>query len=287
MISENIGYIINEGFDGVRETKILTESSYKFNGKAIGEGVLQTVEEKNRNGRWYSYDELVPQLSCPRTVELLNAGYMRAELGHPMSQGGAADLARQSTIDDKLTSARFLEFSMIGNDVHGKFVGTNNSYGRAFDLDLKEGCFPAWSLRALGTVQQTNRGAEVKNLRLITYDQVIYPSHPGAYTKQILSESAALINESTSVDATGEAKLFPIVNKDVISYIQQESANIKFIQEYFDFAYTNINVTKNGTKVILTEAETGNTIIVPMERHIHNEFMTYASDEIRNKFWED
>ena len=285
MISENIGYIINEGFDGVRETKILTESSYKFNGKAIGEGVLQTVEEKNRNGRWYSYDELVPQLSCPRTVELLNAGYMRAELGHPMSSGNSADLSRQATIDDKLTSARFLEFHMEGMDVHAKFVGTNNAYGRAFDLDLKEGCFPACSLRALGTVQQTNRGAEVKNLRLITYDQVIYPSHPGAYTKQILSESASLITESA--DATGEAKLFPIVNKDVISYIQNESANIKFIQEYFDFAYNSIKVNNNGTKVILTETGTGNTIVVPMEKHIHNEFMTYASDEIRNKFWED
>jgi hypothetical protein len=173
---------------------------------------------------------------------------------------------------------------MEGMDVHSKFVATNNEFGRAFDLDLKEGCFPDWSLRALGTVQQTHRGAEVKNLRLITYDQVIYPSHPGAYTKQVLSESAAFINEAAD---TTKAALFPIENKDIIDYIQHESANIKFIQEYFDFAYTNINIAKNGTKVILTEAETGNTIIVPMERHIHNEFMTYASDEIRNKFWED
>ena len=286
MISENIGYIINEGFDGVKETRIVKEDVGAFHGKTVAEGIVQEANEKNRNGRYYDAAELIPQLTCPRTIELLNAGYMRAELGHPLSAGNGNDLARQSTIDDKLTCARFLKFWVEnGTKIWSRFVGTNNSFGRAFDLDLKEGCMPAWSLRALGTVQQTNRGAEVKNLRLITYDQVIYPSHPGAYTQRIVSESASLVSESA--DMSGEAKLFPIMNKDVISYIQNESANIKFIQEYFDFAYNSIKVNHNGTKVILTETGTGNTIVVPMEKHIHNEFMTYASDEIRNKFWED
>jgi hypothetical protein len=284
-MTEGIGYIINEGFEGVKETKIVTENAEAFNGKTVAEGILQTANEKNRNGRWYDSSELFPQLECPRTIELLNAGYMRAELGHPMSKGGgAADLARQSTIDDKLTCSRFLKFWVVGDQVWGRFVGTNNEYGRAFDLDLKEGCMPAWSLRALGTVEQTRRGAEVKNLKLITYDQVIYPSHPGAYTQRIVSESAGLIDES--VDTT-KAVLFPIENQDIISYIQHESANIKFINEYFDFAYSDIKVSNNGTKVILTESATGNTIVVPMEKHIHNEFMTYASKEIKDKFWEE
>lgn len=277
MISNKILYVINEGFDGPSEVKLTNDT---LNNKAIGEGILQTANEKNRNGRWYDSSELFPQLEAPRTIELLNAGYLRAEMGHPLDK----DLQRQSTIDDTKTCARFLKLWVQGNDVWGRFVATNNRNGHAFDLDLKEGCKPAWSLRALGSVEQTRRGAEVRNLKLITYDQVIFPSHPGAYTQRLVSESTSLGengNLSTN-DLVGEAKLFPVENKDIISYIQNESANIKFIQEYFDFVYSDIKVTNNGTRVMLTE-NNGNTIIVPLENHIHNEFMTYASNEI-NKF---
>jgi hypothetical protein len=277
MISNKILYVINEGFDGPSEVKLINDT---LNNKAIGEGILQTANEKNRNGRWYDSSELFPQLEAPRTIELLNAGYLRAEMGHPLDK----DLQRQSTIDDTKTCARFLKLWVQGNDVWGRFVATNNKNGHAFDLDLKEGFKPAWSLRALGSVEQTRRGAEVRNLKLITYDQVIFPSHPGAYTQRLVSESTSL-GESGDLSAnnlTGEAKLFPVENKDIISYIQNESANIKFIQEYFDFVYSDIKVTNNGTRVMLTE-NNGNTIIVPLENHIHNEFMTYASNEV-NKF---
>jgi hypothetical protein len=214
-------------------------------------------------------------LTAPRTIELLNAGYLRAEMGHPLDK----DLQRQSTIDDTKTCARFLKLWTEGNDVWARFVATNNKNGHAFDLDLKEGCKPAWSLRALGSVEQTRRGAEVKNLRLITYDQVIYPSHPGAYTQRLVSESAAeslLEDSKLDFDTKGEALLFPIKNEDVISYIKSESANIKFIQEYFDFIYSDITIDKTGTRVTLTE-NNGNLIVVPLERHIHKEIMDYAT----------
>ena len=283
MIMSNIGYIINEGFGEPYPVKIIKEDT-NFNGKTVAEGILQNANEKNRNGRWYDEEELFPQISCPRTVELLNAGYLRSENGHPLDKS----LARQSTIDDKLTNARFLKLWTEGTAVWGRFVGTNNEYGRAFDMDLKEGCLPAWSLRALGTIQQTNRGAEVKNLRLITYDQVIYPSHPGAYTQRIVSEAvdeSAAMDSALENDIKGEPLLFPVNNKDVISYIKTESANLRFIQEYFDFVYSDIKIGNNGTKVILTE-NNGNVIVVPLERHIHNEFMTYATD-IVNSFWSE
>jgi len=281
MIAQGIAYIINEGFEDPKPVKVVPRS---MNGKTIAEGIVQTANEKNRNGRYYDRNQLFPQLTAPRTTELLKAGYLRAEMGHPLDK----NLQRQSNIDDTNTCARFLKFWTEGNDVWAQFVATNNTNGAAFDADLKDGCLPAWSLRALGVIEQTSRGAEVKNLRLITYDQVIYPSHPGAYTQRIVSENANLaITEGLEItnDTKGEALLFPVRNEDVISYIKQESANIKFVQEYFDFAYQDIKVNKQGTKVTLLE-NNGNLIVVPLENHIHNEFMTYASD-IVNKFWED
>lgn len=278
MINSSIGYIICESDTMVQPATIKPQ---KFNGKLVGEGILQTANEKNRNGRFYSSEELFPQLTAPRTLELQKAGYLRAEMGHPLSK----DLQRQSTIDDTKTCARFLNLWTVGNDIWATFTATNNVNGNAFNADLAEGCFPAWSLRALGSIHQTRRGAEVKNLKLITWDQVIYPSHPGAYTQRLLSESKIITEASSTLleeknDTTGESLIVPIVNETVISFIQAQSSNLKFVKENLDFMYSGIRVNENGTKVLLT-SKAGETLVINMESYIHNELMTYAAEEVK------
>lgn len=281
MIQKNLPYIICESYPEMSELKITNGT---LNGKAIAEVILQTADEKNRNGRFYSRQELFSQLNSPRIIELLSTGTLKAESGHPMSK----DLQRQSTIEDKNCCARFLKLWTQGNDIMAHVVGTNNELGRAFDLDLKEGVKPAWSLRALGSIEQTRRGAEVKNLRIITWDSVIYPSHPSAYTQKLLSESAfqihadeEAIKEATESlqESTMEQIIAPIDRENVINFIKNESSSLKFLRECFDFVYSDIKVTNNGTKVILSEAN-GNTIVVPLESYIHNELMNYASKKI-------
>ena len=252
-MSQTLGYIICESYadpNAVLTPKLL-------NGKAIAEVILQTADEKNRNGRYYSEEELFPQLRAPRTIELLESGTLKAECGHPLSK----DLQRQSTIDDTRTCARFLKLWTEGKNVMAHVVGTNNELGKAFDLDLKEGVKPAWSLRALGSIQQTRRGAEVKNLRVITWDNVIYPSHPGAYTQKLVTESVlpgcdTPIAESNNIcDESGT--IIPVAQEDVIRFIQQESANLKFIRECFASFFTltppiSVSLIANVTSPDLT-----------------------------------
>jgi len=281
MIDKEIGYIICESSPtGPSETHIVSLKSSDYNGKAVAECILQTADETNRNGRYYSEEELFPQLTAPRTVELLRTGTLRAECGHPLSK----DLQRQSTIDDKITCARFLDLWTEGKNIKAHVIGTNNEYGRAFDLDLKEGVLPAWSLRALGSVHQTRNGAEVRNLRLITWDNVIYPSHPGAYTQRVLSEAADVSAGSDDTNSVPETVMtesgivIPITNEKVINYLKTESANLKFFKECFDFVYSSIIVNEAGTKVVLTTND-GQTIAVDMERYIHNNLMDYHKFE--------
>ena len=45
----NIGYVICEGMTLQADTKIISESK----DRVIAEGVMQTAEEQNRNGRLY------------------------------------------------------------------------------------------------------------------------------------------------------------------------------------------------------------------------------------------
>ena len=269
MLNSNIGYIICESY-----TEPTDFSNVKMiNGKVVAEGILQTADEKNRNGRYYAEEELFPQLTAPRTVELLESGTLKAECGHPLDK----DLQRQSVIDDTKTCARFLKLWTEGKNVMAQFVGTNNELGKAFDLDLKEGVKPAWSLRALGSVMQTGRGCEVRNLRVITWDNVIYPSHPGAYTQRLVTENAAIeeTNRLEGQDLTPAGIAIPITNESVIKYIQKESSNLKFVRECFDFVYSGIQLNNNNSKVILTTNE-GETLVIGLESYVVNELMNYG-----------
>ena len=280
MILKNNPYIICESYPEYSETKLTNGT---LNGKSIAEVVLQRANAKNRNGRFYSDEELFGQLTAPRTLELLHSGTLKAESGHPMSK----DLQRQATIVDSNCCARFLKLWTDGDLVMAHAVATNNDLGKAFDLDLKEGIKPAWSLRALGSIEQTRRGAEVKNLRLITWDSVIYPSHPEAYTQKLLSESALPIHASEEAlaeagivtESTMESIVTPINRDNIINFIKEESESLKFLRECFDFVYDDIQVTNNGTRVILSE-KSGDTIVVPIETHIHNELMNYAAKRL-------
>jgi hypothetical protein len=286
MINNQIGYIICEGNDMSRpESTQMTPKT--INGKSVAKAILQTADEKNRNGRFYETGVLFPALKDSRILELMNAKELRAEAGHPMD----TSLQRQALIDIPKTCAFHLRWWTEGNDVWGEFVATNNDLGREFDLDLKEGVKPAWSLRALGSVNQTSRGAEVRNIRIITYDRVIFPSHMRAYTQDFVYENANIaekksLNESVLLEGQNlecTSNVIPITNKDVVSFLQCQSNNLKFVKECFDFVYSGIQLNENNSKVILTEKETGNTIVINMEDYVHNELMTYASDII-NKY---
>ena len=161
----NIGYIICENLTPVKDMKIVDKTP---SGKPIGEGILQEVEEDNRNGRYYEKDELFPQLKTERTLELIKTGNFKGESGHPMTN----DIKRQATIDPNNVCVKFLDIWTEGNFIKARFTGTNNALGESFNRDMPDGELPSFSLRALGTIVNKNGHACVKNIRLITWDRV-------------------------------------------------------------------------------------------------------------------
>lgn len=261
-----IGYVILESAPiSAPDAKVVSEVDKHL----VAEGVLQEAEEENRNGRCYLHNDLLREIKCPRTIELLNSGNLKAENGHPMD----SSMIRQQTIDPNNTVAKFLKLWMDGNNVMAHFKGTNNQKGDEFDADLRDGELPSWSLRALGSLN--NRGGRniVENLRIITWDRVIYPSHPGAYTTKILTESANMSNQLTHMNKNG--KLIPITNDSVLSYIKQESANIKSLIQQIDFMYESATLVKNNQVRLV--AKNGDTFVVNLENYIATEIENYCS----------
>ena len=265
----NIGMVICEGAYEPSPINIIAESTIKGGpNRVVAECTLQDVDKENRNRRIYEEKDLFPQLTAKRTVELLKSGNLKGEAGHPMDK----DLARQQTIDPNNTVARFLKFWMDGNNVMAQFKGTNNAKGEEFDQDLREGVLPSWSLRALGGLENVHGRNVVQNLRVITWDRVIYPSHPHAYTTRLVTENADILKKKDQSVINGT--IIPITNDSMISYIKSESANIKSLINQIDFMYESVKLINNN-KVQMV-AKNGDIFVVNLESHIRNEIQSYC-----------
>ena len=303
--TSRIGYIISEAApEEPAKSEVVKEITCGSRKRVIAKGKLQSGNEKNRNGRWYDTDkELRPQVECFRTKELLGHGYLLGECGHPLSK----DLARQQVIYEPLCSVRYLKIWMEGNDVWAWYCGTNSALGDTLDDNLRSGMDPAFSLRALGSVNNTGRGAEVVNLKIITWDQVIYPSHPNAYSKGLLKDEDILTPEDKKLAANLKMEhalteacsiaepsmvgtditltkmnesgmLVPITNQNVIDFLQRESANFHIFRESFDTLYNDIYINEATNQVRLTDKE-GHIFFVNLERYVHNGLMNYFYDK--------
>ena len=269
-----IGNIILEGATTAEDT-IITNS----NGKRVEAiGTLQDMDVENRNRRIYAKKDLMPEINGPRMKELIEAKQFKGECGHPLSD----DLVRQQTIDPKLTCVNFSRVWVEGNLVKAQFRGTNNDYGANFDADLREGGKPAFSLRALGGIENVGGKAYVKNIKIITWDHVIYPSHKRAYTDKIVTESAidtgkVLYENQVVVPKNDPGTIISITGsdaKEVINRLQRESANITTIVETFDGLYDKIDLVSEN-RLLLTD-RFGERISVNLENHIDNIIMDYV-----------
>jgi hypothetical protein len=279
--SQVIGNIILESSHEVPEVTIISEK----NSKVVGTGIIQTLGDENRNGRIYEIKDMKPEVEGDRIQkELIPTGNMRGHDGHPSS----TELSIQSVINPTLCSVKYKKIWIEGNEIHANFCGTNNELGKAFNADLMDGDKPSFSLRALGSVDRERSGkCYVRNIRIITWDRVIFPSHKRAYmTGLITSKNEAAIMEAAGYNynqyeltngkrALTEGVLIPIVNQQVVDYVKHESANIKSVLNTFETLYESAIIV-NGGKQVQLSLTSGDKMVINLEQYIADEIMNYC-----------
>jgi len=270
-MSKNIGYMICETASSSPQVpKVIGES---VNGNPIIEVILQDMMVKNRNGRFYDTQELAPQISVPRMTELINNRSLFGEAGHPTSK----ELSRQQTIDPTNLAILISKIWISGNDIRAHVEPASTRVGDDFKRLIENGTKVAFSLRALGSVSNTSRGAEVRNIKIITWDWVIYPSHDRAYMDKFVNVSESVIlGESSNLICENNDKglLEPINNQQVMNYIK-ESTNIKSVLESFEFLYDDIILSEDAKHVTLVDKE-GSRFVVYIENYITDKIMDYV-----------
>ena len=133
---------------------------------------------------------------------------------------------------------------------------------------------PAWSLRALGCLEVIRGRNVVTNLKMVTYDSVVYPSHDVAYTQKIVSESAGFAHNERTLKESGE--LIPIMNKEVMDYIKNESANVSRILDQVDVFYESATLEGNRVRLV---AKNGDIFVVNLETYIQDAISEYCANK--------
>lgn len=272
----HIGHVIHEETYAPKEVNVISDHSDRL----VAEACLQEAEEENRNGRTYLTQDLTREQQCKRTLELLRAGYMLGEAGHPSD----TSIIRQQTVDPANTVVRYIKYWMDGPKWMAHFEGTNNALGECIDKDLRRGFKPAFSMRALGSLENMNGRNVVRDLRYITHDFVIFPSHPGAYTTGLVTESASdnlsefqKYIKDHKQKIVMESSITPIMNEEIISYIRTESANINSIIDQFEVFYEGMEYDAKHNRVTLRTKD-NDVFVVNCESYIKNEIEQYCFD---------
>ena len=199
-ITEGLDYLIEEG------NKDKPANVYVS-------GVYMVAEEKNRNNRIYSREEMA------REVERYNEEFVKTsralgELEHPNS----------ANVSSERACHLITELRMEGNVVRGKSKVLRTPLGEIMRSLVMDGVKMGMSSRALGTVEDRDGTNYVSNMKLITVDAVADPSAPGAFVNGILESKNFIIKQDGRYEEcydSFENKLSSLPKKDVDLYLRE------------------------------------------------------------------
>ena len=226
--------ILFEYFQPVSHNDIVILEDAKIGGvpKAKFNVRLQTLEEKNQNGRYYDMTigrEIVETLQPKAKGRTL---FM--EVDHPMT-GGDEMLARKRavTVELKNCGALISSLNIKGNEVIGEAETLSGFLGPdLYRTIMYDKADIGFSLRMFGRTQieeSTGLTRVVRPIRPITYDVVTNPSHSTAKILEFVTEdissflsdptvSAQMINETTLF---GDDLRLEDVNESVYDYLDR------------------------------------------------------------------
>lgn len=205
-ITEGLDYLIEEG------NKDKPANLYV-------QGVYMVAEEKNRNNRIYSAEEMSKEVHR-YNEEFVKRNRALGELEHPQS----------ATVNSERACHLITELKMDGNKVVGKSKVLSTPLGEVMKCLIRDGVKMGMSSRALGSLVEKNGVNHVENMKLVAVDAVADPSAPGAFVNGILESKSFVLKQNgmyEEVYDVFDAKLANLPRRDVDLHLRE--AIIHFI----------------------------------------------------------
>jgi hypothetical protein len=182
-------------------------------------GVYMVAEEKNRNNRIYSHDEMAKEVQR-YNEEFVSKNRALGELEHPQS----------ATVNSERACHLITELHMEGNKVIGKSKILSTPLGEVMKCLIRDGVKMGMSSRALGSLVEKGGVNHVENMKLIAVDAVADPSAPGAFVNGILESKSFVLKQNgmyEEVYDVFDSKLSKLPRRDVDLHLRE--AIIHFI----------------------------------------------------------
>lgn len=201
---------------------------------------LQTFEGPNRNRRrWYS-KYARPMFEAPEIKELLQAGGVPGENGHPVPDTGNVTIERILTIDPNNVSHVVKEYIWPNdNRVDGiiETVDDIDGPGTKFRKNILQGLPVSFSTRSV-IPQQKNPDGSIEQLgigRYVCSDRVYLPAHKMAY-----------LDKSFPVKDICTMSKFEQVMESYTTFVTETSEKVNRIVDRMDPAMESASISKNG-----------------------------------------
>lgn len=227
------------------------------------DAVLQSFAVRNRNGREYDADNIWNCIQTDDYIQsMLRQNSWMGEIDHPAAeiQGQELTMQRIANPDMKLTSHYIRKPRMNGNKFLEATIQTDSSNPHGMNMAIKivDGkIIPCFSARVLGSLRNTGGKPVVYVKKLITYDWVLYPSHPEAMGK-ITQPMVESINEAARL-----AGCTVIFLNELAKMAANSSKETEFLCESFGLSIDDVvGLTNTGNSIVIAEGE--NTYIQPI-----------------------
>lgn len=261
MPDEVIGYLLYEAVALESEVDVTHRDRDSVRFRAILQDFVL-----NRNKRLYEREMLERAFAAPHIQELIKARAWYGEYDHPATK----DLGRQSKIVRSNASHLMLDYDFYDDRIEATIETSNVGHGPALMKEILKGHKASFSMRGLGNIVKRAGYVEVKDpFKLITYDDVLIPSHKRAYQiggiLESTNESQEIITESSYDDYHG--LIIPINASDFKEFYEM-SENVSTIVEGFDILTSDSTVQLNENGDIIIAAKGGVTVKTMLEEHI-------------------
>lgn len=233
--------------------------------------VLQSLDVLNRNRRIYSTPAITKAVMADHIQELIRAKSLIGEAAHPITN----DTARVMTIDQKFGSHFITSLEVIGNLVYGDIeTMAGTQFGDQLMFNIMQGMEPAFSLRAMASLTKRNDGTSLANgrIHMVTYDQVILPSHREAYRDK--NTKILTVNKGFESECVTESGIvIPLTESAIKDFIAMESSNVKLVSNFCEVAMESMELSTDLKTVILRE--NGSTFHVKLEDKVKHEVRNF------------
>lgn len=232
----------------------------------IFDAVLQSFGVKNRNARMYIAENIMNCINTdPYIQSQLRQNSWMGEIDHPapIYQGQELTMQRIANPDPKLTSHYIRKPHLNGNLLEATIqTDSSNENGMNMAIKIVDGkIIPCFSARVLGALKTESAAVPVVNVRkLITYDWVLYPSHPEAMAKinQPVMESVNDLQDQTGITI--------IFLPELAKMAAASSKETEWLCESFNIGIDDvIGLTDTGNSVVVQE--NANLYVQPIRDH--------------------